>query len=66
MFMPFMFWIQILGYTYFDLSISDCKVLTKCRWCAAGDLIGYFSLMILKVTNKKTKHEMAELSLILA
>ena len=47
----------ILRHTYFDLSIADCNLLTKCRLCAAGDQVWYFSEMILKITNK-TKHEM--------
>ena len=46
-----------IRYTSFELSIAGCNVLTKCRWCDAGNLMQYFSLMVLKV-KKKTEHEM--------
>ena len=44
---------------YFDLSIADNNVLTKCKWCAAGDPAGcsIFS-NDLEGIKQKAKHQM--------
>ena len=54
-----MFFHALPTQVYFDLSIADSNVLTKCKWCAAGDLAGcnIFS-NDLEGNKQKTKHKM--------
>ena len=64
LFIPFMFFLfvchAILKYTYLhlDLSIANCNVLAKSRWCAAGDPVRYFFSNDFEGNKQKTKHEM--------